>query len=553
LGEELAIDLLKQGATDYVLKSRLPRLPIEVSRALREVQERKERDQAQATLRQTEELLRKVATAVEQAAEGVMITNNEGKVEYVNPAFTRISGYADGDPTGQDYAILRSGHHAQTFYDAIWRTLKAGEVWKGRLVRKKKDGSAYDVEETISPVKDSCGAVVNYVFVSRDMTEQVRLEQQLRQAQKIEALGTLTGGIAHDFNNILAAMMGFAQLANDRALKGSRQEHHLQMVLDAGLRGRELVKQMLTFSRKTEQEREPLQLSSVVQEAMNVLRPLIPSTIGIRIKIDGTSGLILADPTQIQQILVNLVTNAAHAMREKGGTLDIELSECSVPPSNGSEGMKPGLYVRLMVRDTGVGIPTDIIGKIFDPFFTTKKQGEGTGLGLSVVHGIVKQHDGYITVESEPGKGSIFTIHFPKVEEQPKVRTVDEESIPTGSERILFIDDENALVEMEQEMLTGLGYLVVSKNNSREALAILRLEPSRFDLVVTDETMPDMTGVELAKELLAIRSDIPIILCTGFSDEVNKQSAKAAGIKAFAMKPLTKGEIARTIRKVLDE
>jgi len=249
---------------------------------------------------------------------------------------------------------------------------------------------------------------------------------------------------------------------------------------------------------------------------------------------------------------MNLCTNAVHAMQEKGGALDIELADFSVPAS-ASDGMKPGLYMSLTVRDTGAGIPPDIVDRIFDPFFTTKKVGEGTGLGLSVVHGIVKQSGGYIAVESAPGEGSTFTVYFPKTAGEPSAEVVSDDYLPTGYERVLFVDDEEALVEMGEEILAELGYHVTSRTGSKEALALLREDPSRFDLVITDQTMPDMTGVELAKEILALRPDMPIIMCTGFSHAVDADKARAAGIRAFVMKPLTKKEIARTVRKVLDE
>jgi CheY-like chemotaxis protein len=369
----------------------------------------------------------------------------------------------------------------------------------------------------------------------------------------MEALGTLSGGIAHDFNNILAAIIGFTELVHDVVPPGSRDAHHLQRVLEAGIRGRDLVRQMLTFSRKTEQEKKPLRLSSIVKETVKLIRATTPTTIGIRVNTRSESDLILADATQIQQVLMNLCTNAVHAMREKGGTLDIDLDGFNVPPSDGDpHGIKPGLYARLTVRDTGAGISAGIMDKIFDPFFTTKKLGEGSGLGLSVVHGIVTQHGGYITVESEQGSGSTFTVYFPKITEEPETDAVSDDELPTGSERILFVDDEEALVEMGEDILAELGYEVTSRMNGREALALFRLDPSRFDLVITDQTMPEMTGVELAEEVLAIRPDLPIIMCTGFSHLVDADTAMAVGIKAFAMKPLTKREIARTIRKVLE-
>jgi PAS domain S-box-containing protein len=393
-----------------------------------------------------------------------------------------------------------------------------------------------------------------YNRLKEETEQREQVEQQLRQAQKMEALGVLTGGIAHDFNNILAAVIGFTELLHDHVPKKSREARHTARVLEAALRGRELVRQMLTFSRKTEQERKPLQLSHIVKESVRLLRASTPTTISIRTTVKSESGVILGDPIQIQQVLMNLATNAAYAMREKGGSLDIELSDFSVSPSNGDpRGIEPGLYMKLTVRDTGTGMPPDIMDKIFDPFFTTKTVGEGTGLGLSVVLGIVRQSNGYIFAESEPGKGSVFTVYFPKIAGEHETDAVSDDEIPTGSERILFVDDEEALVEMGEELLAELGYEVVCRMSSNDALTLLREDVSRFDLVITDQTMPEMTGVELAQEILTIRPYMPVIMCTGFSHLVNEESAREAGISAFVMKPLTKREIARTIREVLDE
>jgi len=393
-----------------------------------------------------------------------------------------------------------------------------------------------------------------YNRLTEETREKEQLEQELRQAQKMEALGTLSGGVAHDFNNILAAIIGFTELVAGHAAKGSRDAHRLERIMEASVRGRELVRQMLTFSRKTEQEKKPLRVSSIVEESVKLIRATTPTTISIKVNTLSESGLILGDPTQIQQVLMNLCANASYAMREKGGTLDIELSDYSVSPPNGDpHRIKPGLYARLTVRDTGTGMSPDIIEKIFDPFFTTKKIGEGTGLGLSVVHGIVKQHDGHIRVESEPGRGSTFTVYFPRITRDLEADALHDDEIPTGSERILFVDDEEALVEMGEDILAELGYEVTSRINGREALALLKSDPSRFDLVITDQTMPEMTGIDLAGEVLALRPDMPIIMCTGFSYVVDADKARAAGIKAFAIKPLTKREIARTVRRVLDE
>jgi signal transduction histidine kinase/CheY-like chemotaxis protein len=417
------------------------------------------------------------------------------------------------------------------------------------LVDRKKAKVPRKMVEFIESVQPLIGEAMQRLHLEE---EGEKLQQQLRQAQKMDALGTLTGGIAHDFNNMLAAIIGFTELVADHVAEGSREAHHLERVMEASLRGRDLVRQMLTYARKAEQEKKPLRLSSIVTETVEFLRASIPSTISIRVNTTSESGPVLGDPTQIQQILMNLCTNAAYAMREKGGVLSIDLSDFSVSASRRSEGMKPGLYMRLLVRDTGMGMPPDILDKIFDPFFTTKKLGEGTGLGLSVVHGIVKQSNGYITVMSEPGKGTTFTVCLPKAAEEPVSGAIGDGEPPTGDERILFVDDEEALVEMGEEILAELGYAVTSRMSSREALSLLKEDPSRFDLVITDQTMPDMTGIDLAKEVLALRPGMPLIMCTGFSHIVDADRAAAAGIRAFAMKPLTKREIARTIRNVLD-
>jgi signal transduction histidine kinase len=389
----------------------------------------------------------------------------------------------------------------------------------------------------------------------RYAVERRHLEQQLSQSQKMEAIGRLAGGIAHDFNNILAAIIGFSEIAADKIPADSKAQSSLKRIHQAGLRGRDLVRQILAFSRQAEQEKTPLRLSAVVDETIRLLRAALPSTIQILPSIMSESGLAFADGGQVQQVITNLCTNAAHAMREEGGVISIDVSDANfltqtdVPHPK----LSPGAYLRLSVHDTGEGIPRDILDHMFEPFFTTKRQGEGTGLGLSVVLGIVESHGGAITVESAPGSGSTFAVYLPRIFESRTEVGEGAEGVPTGHERILFVDDEDTIAEMGKELLLDLGYQVVAKTGSREALDFLRLNPSQFDLVITDQTMPEMTGIDLAKEALALKADMPVILCTGFSHLVDADTAKAAGIKAFVMKPLTKREIARTIRKVLDE
>ena len=419
------------------------------------------------------------------------------------------------------------------------------------MTHTTRDGHEVVVRSRWLAQRKTDGTIAEILESNVDITEQKRIEAELRQAQKMEALGTLTGGIAHDFNNILAAILGFTEVVRDRAAKDSRDRHHLDRVMQAGLRGRELIRQMLTFTSKTVGKKEPLRVSDIVKESVRLLRASVPATISIRVDADGASGFILADPAQVRQVVMNLCTNAAYAMRERGGTLDIAVSDYRVSSPEPSDGMRPGPYVRLVVRDTGTGIAPEIRERIFDPFFSTKSLEDGPGLGLSVVHGIMRQLDGSVTVESEPGSGTAFSVYFPKVAEKPLAEPATDQELPTGSERILFVDDEEPLAEMGEELLAELGYEVLSRTSSEEALALLKEDPSRFDLVVTDQTMPGMTGVELAKEILALRPDMPVILCTGFSHLVDEKSARAAGIKAFVMKPLTKQEIAKAIRKAL--
>ena len=495
-----------------------------------------------------EEALQRQADLLELAHCAIFVRDLGGRIIFWNHRAEEVYGWTKPEAMGNAIHAFLKARFPVPFHEYMAVLTEEGR-WEGELVQVTKAGHQIIVLSRQAVQRDADGNPLAILEINLDVTEARRIEQELRQAHKMEALGTLTSGIAHDFNNILASIIGFTELAQGRAVKGNDQEHLLRRVMEAGLRGREIVKQLLTYSRKGEQQKVPLQLGSLVKETMNLLRASTPSTINIRVKVENKSGFILADPSQIQQVLMNLCANAAHAMREHGGTLDVEIGGYSL---SASDEMRPGPYLRLVIRDTGVGMTADIRDKVFDPFFTTKEKGEGTGLGLSIVHGIVKQHDGHITVDSEPGKGSTFTVCFPMIAERPKASTPGEGTIPTGRERILFIDDEEALAEMGQEILSELGYQVESKTSSREALAILRLDPSRFDLVVTDQTMPEMTGVELTREILAIRPDMPIIMCTGYSQLVDADKARGAGIRAFAMKPLTKGEIAKTIRNVLD-
>ncbi len=371
--------------------------------------------------------------------------------------------------------------------------------------------------------------------------------RQRRHEEKMEALGLMAMGIAHDFNNVLAAMIGFTEMAKDLMPKESRQESHLRRVLEAGGRGRDLIGQLLFFSRKTGAAPKPLQLSTVVRETLELLRASIPPAVSIKVAIDGGPGVVYGDAGQMQQVLTHLCTNAVQAMGGKG-VLDIALSDFSAPAEN-TGGMGPGPYVKLVVSDTGCGMPPEVIDKVFDPFFTT--QNSGTGLGLSVVHGIVRQHGGCITVESTEGKGAAFTVYLPRKSQKPE-RGAALRALPRGRNRILFVDDEEVLLDLGGQLMKKLGYKVTGMASSVEALALFRRDPMRFDLVITDQTMPGLPGLELAGLLRQARADIPVILCTGYNRAVDTASVAEAGIRAVIIKPFTRDEIARALREALD-
>jgi PAS domain S-box-containing protein len=513
---------------------------------------KKARDELEERVRERTEDIRQQAELLELAHNAVIVRDREDRITFWNTSAKDLYGWTKAEALGSPSQVLLDTQFGVPFDQYMTGLFREGR-WEGDLVHRTKDGRRITVLSRQALQRDPDGNPMAILEINLDVTDARRTEQQLRQAQKMEALGTLTGGIAHDFNNILAAIIGFSEMAKGQAPEGSRQEHDIRRVLDAALRGRDLVRQMLTFSRDSGREKEPVQLSRIVEEVMKLLRASIPSTISMTVEVESESGLVLADPTQMQQVVMNLCMNAAYAMREKGGILYVTLSDFSVRAGGKDDDMRPGLYMKLVVRDTGVGMPPEIIDKIFDPFFTTKERGEGTGLGLSVVLGIVRQHEGYITMESEMGEGTAFTVYLPKASGRRDEETAGDESMPTGHERVLFVDDEEPLIEMGRELLEDLGYEVTVKNDSVEALALFTADPSRFDILITDQTMPDITGMELAKAVFTVRPGMPVILCTGYSHLVDADSAKAAGIKGFVMKPLTKKEIALAVRKALDE
>ncbi len=504
--------------------------------------------------KRVEEERRRLVTAIEQGADCIVITDEKGTIQYVNPSFEQHTGYSREEVIGKNPRILQSGIHPAAFYRGMWETLTRGKAWQGHLINKKKDGSLFEEEASITPVMDAAGKIINYVAVKRDVTDQIKIEQQLRQAQKMEAMGTLAGGIAHDFNNLLAPILGYSELALSRLSPGDPLISNLQQITRAAERARDLVQQILAFSRKAPAEIKPFQPHLVVKEVLKLLRASLPSTIAIKTNIPSDCGAILADPTQVHQIIMNLCTNAYHAMRETGGVLGVRLKKVTVKAGDRESDLEvaPGDYVLFEVSDTGCGIDPGTAPRIFEPYFTTKNKGEGTGLGLSVVHGIVESHQGHIAVSSEPGKGTRFRVYLPRIVETLAVdENANQEPIPTGTEHVLVVDDEDMVSTLLQRMLEELGYRVSRFDNSLRALTFIKQDTTAFDVLITDMTMPNLTGLELAQKALAIRQNLPVILCTGYSELISKEQAQAAGIRGYLMKPVAMRELGKLIRKVL--
>ncbi len=496
----------------------------------------------------------RLAEVVEHSPNIVIITDFRRRIVYVNPAFERITGYSGALILGQPANVLVHGQHPPRFIKNIWHTVRKGSQWTGRLTNRKKDGHLYRVEANIIPVLGQEGQIKNFVAVLRDVTQEERLAARLRQAQKMEAIGTLAGGIAHDFNNILTALLGFSELGQMSCDNDAKAREHFAAIYDSGQRAKELVAQILTFSRFSEENHKPIFLHAIVKEALKLLRSTLPTTIEFKTDICQENIYVMADATAIHQIMMNLCTNAAHAMEGRGGTLTVKLEQVTLTSRESSLHcpVKAGPHLKLTVGDTGHGMTRDTLDHIFEPYFTTKKKGQGTGLGLSVVHGIVQSHGGMVNVSSEPGQGTTFEVYFPVAVMKPKAVESGHKSIANGNEHILFVDDELMLVNLVRQMLTKLGYSVTAFTDSREALTEFSASPDSYDVVISDMTMPHMTGDALAKSIFEIRPDIPFILCTGYRNKIDQARITQLGIHTLLTKPFSMAGIAKSIRSSLD-
>ncbi len=547
--EKIAVEMLRLGAKDYVIKDNnyLELMPSIVQRVCEDIENKKVREEVE----QERDLL---FEAIDQISDVIVITNLEGKIVYVNKVFENLTGYKSLEVIGEKTSILKSGIHDDSFYNELWSTIRKGNTWNGKFINRKKDGTTYHEEAIISPVKSKNGKIINYIAIKRDITNDEKIKAQLMQSEKMEAIGHLAGGIAHDFNNILSGIIGFSELGIDLSNKDTEIEDCFNQILSASDRAKKLVKQILSFSRKTQENKLPIHIKPVISEVVQLLRASLPATIGIEHSLERDTKPVLADAINIHEILMNLCTNAADAMHERG-VLKLRLYEKKFEDDIvGKIGTSSkGEYSVIEIEDNGDGIDDEILDHIFEPFYTTKNIDNGTGMGLSVVFGIVKSHKGNIFVKSKIGRGTTFTVIIPKTDKEILANKKIKKEILGGKERIVLIDDEEIITLALEKILENKGYVVKSFNNSIEGYNYILENIELIDLVITDQTMPEMTGFQLSKKIKKINSDLPIILYTGYSNLVNKEKVIKAGIDEFCLKPINKTALTEKIRSLLDK
>ena len=501
-----------------------------------------------------EEERARLSLAVEQAAEAILITDPEGSISYVNPAFERVTGYGRSEVIGKNPRLMKSGKHDQAFYQTLWGTLQRGEVWSGRIINRRKDGTTYEAEAVISPVRDMAARVVNYVAVQRDVTRERQLEEQVRQSQKIEAVGRLAGGVAHDFNNLLTIISGYSDLLLAKLDSEDPARGHVAEIKKAADRAASLTRQLLAFSRRQVLAPQVLDLNNIVANIHKMLRRLIGEDIDLVMVPAQNLGKVKVDPGQIEQVLLNLVVNARDAMPQ-GGKVVIETANAELDANwaGGHFPINTGSYVMLAVSDTGCGMDAETQSHIFEPFFTTKEQGKGTGLGLAMLYGIVKQSEGYIWVFSEVGRGTSFKIYFPRVDatpaQQEPVKVTKEEA--RGAETILLVEDESPLRSLVRGLLEGVGYTVLEARDGEDALLLSNEFSGQIHLLVTDVVMPKMSGPELAQHLAPLRQDMKVLFMSGYADDAMVRHGILDSNAAYLQKPFTPESLARKVREIL--
>ncbi|NOX34856.1 MAG: PAS domain S-box protein [Deltaproteobacteria bacterium] len=536
-------------------EQQLKRSHIELENLVREktselVREIEDRKSAHAALKKSEEKYRSILENIEDS---YFELNHKGNLMFFNSSLSVLLGYSDDELKGLNYREIAVKDDVEKLFNVFHRVYMTGQT--SQLIHCTfitKDNIRKNVGIITSLMRGKNGEPIGFQGLARDMTKQLMMENRMQQTRKMEAIGNLAGGVAHDFNNILGGIIGYTQLIKKHTPEASKVLPYVEQVLKASERAKGLVNQILLFSRKTESEKIPSDMGLIAKEVIKLLRASIPTTIEIKHSFKQGLSPIMADQTQIHQVFMNLCSNAAHAMEKSGGCLELKLSDIVVTKKteNWFEELLPGEYIKLSVSDTGHGMDRQIIEKIFDPYFTTKKIGAGTGLGLATVHGIVKDHNGVIQVKSKKGSGTVFHLFFPAVKKviEKSHKPVE---ITEGNETILFVDDEIYLAEVGKEMLEDYGYEVESMVNSKQAFELFEKNPDRFDLVITDYTMPEMTGELLSRKIHEINPKVPIIMCTGIS--LAPEIKKSLEIEKILMKPVDMDDMLMIVRDILDK
>ena len=490
---------------------------------------------------------------IDQAADAIAVIDSRGLVLEVNPAFSRLTGFDSENIVGGSLRIIEHRESGAGAFGHMMESLRRGEVWANRINHRRRDGSTVDCLGTLSPLYGPGGALNGFVYMLRDMSRIAEMEKRMINSQKMEAIGTLAGGIAHDFNNLLHSISGYTELAL-RDAEGA-QEGYLRNVLGACERAEGLVRQILTFSRREERERSPVNVREELEKAVNFVRVTLPATMTMTTELTCDDVAVLGDSTELHQVVINLLTNAYQSLPDKTGRITIAARMVDLTEANrgARSNLTFGPYVEIEVRDTGKGIPNAILDRIFEPFFTTKPVNEGTGMGLSIVHGVINSMQGDIAVKSKVGAGTCFTILLPVVKREAEAEPAAPRRPARGHERVLLVDDESGITAMVSEMLSGLGYDVVVRDSGESALELLRANPQAFDIMITDQNMPNITGVKLAALVRALRPSLPVLLCTGNADKELLEKAESAGVASILHKPLRLSAIAGIIRSTLDE
>jgi hypothetical protein len=552
IGEDTAVAAMKAGAQDYLTKSSLKRLVPAIERELREAQTRRERARAEAKLRQLQQ-------AVEQSASLVVITDAEGTIEYVNPRFLQVTGYTAAEVVGRKPSLWKSGATPEAEYAALWRAIRAGDDWRGEFTNRRKDGGLISVFATISPIRDADGRVTHFIAIEEDITQQKVMEEQLRRAQKMEAIGQLTGGLAHDFNNLLTVVIGSLDLLESRLGSIPEARDLAQTALGASLRGADLTRQLLAFARRQSLDPQVCDLNVLVAGMMDLLRRTLGEQIQIAVAPAADLWPALVDPTQVESALANLAINARDAMPE-GGALTIATANRHVDATDAAANVEavPGAYVMLAVSDTGAGMPPEIVARVFEPFFTTKPQGKGTGLGLSMVYGFVKQSRGHVRIDSAVGLGTTVGLYLPKADAVGA--RVAEAEAPTEPQRtrvgatILLVEDNDEVRYIVARQLADLGYRVIEAASAAAALVAMREATPDVDLLFTDVIMPGgMTGLDLAREARKLRPELKVLLTSGFAEESLQGVDRAAEAIGFLGKPYRRHDLARRVHETLEQ